>query len=109
MSDFSIQVATDGYSRVENTEDGPVERWVEYFYIVAETPAGERYRWGDQGFADIGAAKSVLRHLDVGTPDTSDRWLEIEPRYGSDAWGDEDEYNLACFEADAYGEPRPRW
>ena len=35
--------------------------------------------------------------------------IEIEPVYGSDAWTGEDEFALACFEADCFGEARPEW
>jgi hypothetical protein len=109
MSDLRISVAVGGYSATRNTEDGPIDVWVETFTIQAESAAGRRWVWGERDFPNAGTAKAVLRHLDVGTPATSDRWTEIDPRYGSDAWGDEDEYNLACFEADCFNEPRPRW
>lgn len=34
-------------------------------------------------------------------------WQPAPPAYGSAAWGPEDEYRLACDEADAFGERRP--
>jgi hypothetical protein len=106
---YQIGVSRDGYSAKRYTEDGPIEIWVETFQIVAETQTGHRWQWGDRDFDNAATTKSIMRHLIIGTPATSDRWLEIEPRYGSEAWGSDDEYNLACFEADCFGEPRPRW
>jgi len=107
---LNINVAVDGYFAQRNTEDGPVEVFVEIFYICAEHSDGRRWRWGDDNYANAGTAKAILRHINVGTPFTDvGCWFELEPRYGSDSWGDEDEYALACHEADCFGEPRPRW
>jgi len=108
-ADITINIVKEDYLTVINTEDGPADRWVDMFLIVAEHTDGRRWRFDDASYPNLGTAKSILRHLDVGTPSTSDRWFEMEPRYGSDAWGSEDEYNLACFEADCFNEPRPRW
>lgn len=107
--DLTINVQTGGYAGREYTEDGPMEVWVNTYSIVAEDTAGHRWQWDGREFSNVASAKAVLRHIDVATPATSDRWLVIEPRYGSDAWGDEDEYALACFEADCFGEARPHW
>lgn len=41
------------------------------------------------------------------TPDPTNNWQPARTAYGSPAWGPEDEYRLACDEADAYGERRP--
>jgi hypothetical protein len=109
MADYHFTVGCSGYSRRVNTEDGPVEQWVETFQVEASTVQGRRWVWEGQDFSNVGTVKSIMRHLDLGNPETSPRWVEVDPVYGSDAWGPEDEFNLACFEADCYGEPRPRW
>jgi hypothetical protein len=106
-----IDIAIDGYPTTRHDEDGAHECWQETFAIVAEHADGRRWQWGDS-FPSMAIAKSVLRNVDVGVPsadDTWGAWMKIETRYGSDAWGDEDEYKLACFEADCFNEPRPRW
>jgi hypothetical protein len=110
MTDINIGVAAGGHSAVVHDEDGPRGVWVATFAIEAEDTAGHRWVWAQREFSNKGAAKSVLRHLDVGTPTTQPgRWFSITPRYGSDAWSDTDEFELACFEADAFDEPRPDW
>ena len=108
MTKFQIAIGSDGYSARRNTEDGPIEIWVDLFPIIAEAADGSRWQWGDV-LPSMAIAKSILRNLEIGTPDTSEKWTAIDPRYGSDAWGDEEEYNLACFEADCFNEQRPNW
>ena len=41
MIAFNIDVAKDGFTVTHNTEDGPIQAWEEYFFIVATSPRGE--------------------------------------------------------------------
>ena len=109
MATFHIDIAECGYARRVNTEDGPAEQWVERFQVAASTDAGRVYYSHSGSHATEEAALAELVAL-VSDPETDpDAWDEGEPRYGSDAWDSEAEFNLACFEADAYDEPRPHW
>jgi hypothetical protein len=45
----------------------------------------------------------------VDPDNTPDAFQYVRTIYGSDAWGPEQEYDLPCFEAEAYNEPRPQW
>jgi hypothetical protein len=111
---FRIDIARDGYVSRENTEDGPVESWVEVFTILAHSERGDVWALGDEGGSIVGSedeatVREVLGRIDH-TPDTRpELWSPCDPIYGSEAWDDDAERSLACFEADCYGEPRPRW
>jgi hypothetical protein len=113
---FNIDIARDGFSATRNTEDGPVQVWEEYSVIIATSERGDRWSLADIGKGaglvisdDEATMREVLAALDHN-PDTQPvRWLPCDPVYGSDAWDDDAEHSLACFEADCYGEPRPRW
>jgi hypothetical protein len=111
---FNIDIARDGYAKRVMTEDGPVEDWVEVFIIMADAPTGHRWALADEGFSIVASeneatVREVLAALDHDPATRPDLWSVCNPCYGSDAWDNEAEYELACFEADAYGEPRPRW
>jgi hypothetical protein len=113
---FTIDIARDGCSGTQYTEDGPIETWLEYFFIVAASERGDRYALVEAGEGagivashNEATAREALALVDH-TPDTRpDLWTRCDPVYGSEAWTDEDEHALACFEADAYDEPRPQW
>ena len=114
MSDYDIRVGMDSYHRTGYSEDGdPLDVWTDVFYVECTNAKG--FRWTldskhDEKSADAAeAAAAAARANDVNPTTKPDLWFTADPIYGSEAWGDEDEYNLACFEADAYGEPRPRW
>jgi hypothetical protein len=108
MTTFHIGIIYDGYTRTEGGEDGPVERWVEVFLVGASTQPGRNFVL-DAQFATEAEAIEAMKALDHDPSTKPEAWGETEPTYGSEAWGSEDEYNLACFEADAFNEPRPRW
>lgn len=109
MSKYNIGVAADGYSEHENTEDGLVERWVEVFCVLATSARGEVWCLTDSHVMEEASAQAAADAL-YHTPDTRpDLWHACEPVYGSDAWDSESEHSLACFEADAFNEPRPHW
>lgn len=81
-------------------EDGEHFRYVDEWQAFATTEEGRRWAF----------ARSESDYEEGSNPDGNpDDWTEIEPIYGSAAWGDNDEYDLACFEADAYNEQRPIW
>src|SRR5215471_4557228 len=112
MTSYNIGVYNDGYATTRNTEDGPVEAWVEVFTIVAQERTGRNFFLADFGTEDRAEGELVVAALtlaDSDPPAKPDSWVEGEQSYGSEAWASEAEYGLACFEADAYGEPRPRW
>jgi hypothetical protein len=96
----------DGYLTTVNTEDGPVEQWHEehFFAPFAQDEAG--HRWQAEAFNDKADAETLFAQL--GEPDVDPRWNVQPPVYGSDAWDNGAEFELAAFEADAYGEPL-RW
>lgn len=89
--------------RQVDTEDGPV--WV-------KAPDGFAVRaWDDYYEWTFWARErpEVEAELAAGQADRARvrrTWGRRTP-YGSPAWSPEDEYELACFEADCYGEPRP--
>ena len=99
----SIGVLNASYVSRVNTEDGPEERLTEYYYIAAGDSKGRRWALPDVDFQTEEEAQRFLQTVDFN-PDT---WNELDPAYGSEAWGPENEYELACFEADCYNEPRP--
>jgi hypothetical protein len=104
---YNIAVAHDGYARTINGEDGPMETWQVYYYLHADIVRGNQWVYHGQWATEEEATAALAA---AGDPTSnSDEWLPIEPHYGSDAWDSEAEYALACCEADAYGEPRPRW
>ena len=104
---FNIDIALDGYAKRVMTEDGPVEVWVETYAILAQSPRGEVWRYaGSDQLSEVQEELATLTHDPVSRPDL---WLPCDPVYGSEAWDVDAERSLACFEADAYGEPRPRW
>jgi hypothetical protein len=106
---FTIDIHFSGYAITENTEDGPVERWIQTFEVCAQSPRGEVWALVGSTSKDEGAARDQLAALDHDPASRPEAWVECEPVYGSEAWGPEAEYNLACFEADAFNEPRPQW
>lgn len=113
---FTIGVLADQFSYVDQTEDGPMDCVGEVFHIGASTPSGRNWVLLDSPGANTIMALSSeaeadceARGLSHNPAEAPSAWVEVEPSYGSDAWTSEDEYNLACFEADAFGEPRPRW
>ncbi len=106
---MQIAIQYGSYVKMVGTEDGPVEHVVETFHIEASDAAGHRWVLDGSDTEDekvVAATMLALTHDPITNPDA---WVVSDPLYGSDAWGDEDEYNLACFEADCYNEPRPRW
>ena len=106
---FNFGVHIGGYSKRINTEDGPVETWIETFSVQAVSPRGDVFVLDGSDSESERIANVLLATLDHTPASRPDLWLRGEPVYGSDAWDGEAEYSLACFEADAYNEPRPRW
>jgi hypothetical protein len=90
-------------------EDGPYHVTVETFHI--EAVDGDGYRWELEGShsTDESFVNHLLQHLDHDPVSRPDAWHVVQPVYGSNAWDSEAEYELACFEADSFNEPRPRW
>lgn len=110
MATFQIGVGGAGYVKQEDTEDGRIEVWVDTFHVEASTARGERWVLADFEAFDEATARAAFEALGDCTPATApERWLQADPIYGSDAWDGDAERGLACFEADAYNEPRPQW
>ena len=113
---FNIDIFRDTIDVTLNTEDRPVIDWQEYFFILACAPNGRRWTLAEtaapgsvvaeERFAEAQATLAALTHDPATRPDL---WLETHPCYGSEAWDVDAERELACFEADCYGEPRPKW
>ena len=113
MTEFYIRVGTDGYVTMIGTEDGPVEGWVDTYYVDCTNDRGDHWvldsKHDEKDLAAAEAAAEAARNEGVNPTTAPERWFDAEPCYGSEAWDAEAEYRLACFEADAYDEPRPRW
>src|SRR5262245_21677754 len=109
MKTFNIGIQYGFYLKRMYGEDGPFDVDVETFTIGASDADGHTWVLEGSWTEDEEAAKRLLAALDNNNPETRpDLWFQGEPIYGSNAWDDEAEYNLACEEADAFGEPRPR-
>jgi hypothetical protein len=107
MTSFTIDIRQDGHVASINTEDGPMPVWVPDYTIMAQSPLGEVWALtGGDNLAEVQEVLATLTHDPASRPDL---WLPCEPVYGSEAWDDAAEQSLAAFEADCYGEPRPRW
>jgi hypothetical protein len=106
---FHFCIWRDGYEKHVATEDGPEVVWGEVFSLVAEDAKGFRWVLADSSTDNEALLQSALAGLAHDPAERPDLWISIDPCYGSDAWTGEDEFNLACFEADAFGEPRPNW
>jgi hypothetical protein len=108
---FQLGVVTSGYVERKNTEDGPVEAWIETFFVGAQDGRGHRWglqeAYGSEAEAEVALAAVVAAGSDPATQ--PDIWFATMPCYGSEAWDQEADRELACFEADCYGEPRPNW
>lgn len=112
-TDIRIDVWPDQYVEHFNTEDGPSERLCTVYYIGAEASDGRRWALFSHTscvvFSDEAEAREELGNVVLGPLDDQAAWRETDPVYGSEAWGAENDYELACFEADCFNEPRPRW
>lgn len=104
-----IGIHYDFYEKTLNTEDGPVPVTVNTYDIQAVDEDGHVWVWYDAHTEDQSFAEHQLLHLDHDPFTQPDLWRECSPVYGSNAWDSEAEYELACFEADSFNEPRPRW
>lgn len=106
---FQIGVYEDQYPVQVNSEDGWYESVRSIFYIAAGHINGRNFFLADYGADDRPTAESFLKTVDHDPFSKPDAWVETDPVYGSEAWDSNAEYDLACFEADAYNEPRPDW
>lgn len=106
---ISVGVVTTGYASRQNTEDGPIEIWVDVFLVGAGDATGRRWILAEREFSTEDAAAALVAKLTHDPISAPAQWLTSSPAYGSEAWGIDDERDLACFEADAYNEPRPQW
>jgi hypothetical protein len=98
------------------SEDGEPLVLLQWF-VLAEDNKGRRWayaapdgQWEPSRGHEPPAAAEALKakfEAELADPSLGDDWVEDLPRYGSEAWDDEAEYNLACEEADALGTPRP--
>jgi hypothetical protein len=102
-----IYVRPSFYEERRNGEDGPYYVTVDVYSIEAVDDDGHVWELLGVGGTDQSLVEHELQHLDHDPVSRPDAWGECEPVYGSNAWDNESEYRLACFEADAYDEPRP--
>jgi hypothetical protein len=90
VTTFNIDIARDGYVKTLNTEDGPIETWVETYAILATTPRGDVWALADnvllrlEGNSDLELAQRMLAGLDHDPASKPDLWLPCDPVYGSD-------------------------
>lgn len=61
---FNIGISRDGYSARRNTEDGPVEVWVEVYVILATSPRGDVWALEGAGGEDEAIVQGQLAALD---------------------------------------------
>lgn len=126
ITEFTVAAGEDHYVKQVHGEDGPEERVVEYAVVTVTSREGRRWFsksfYADPAIVD-GLAEALAKaealadqlRFTIATephyhPEDDILFLrEGDPIYGSDAWGPEQEYELACFEADCFGEPRPIW
>lgn len=113
MTTYTFGILTDEIVNTRYDEEGFefVQREV-YYLIGAHDQTGRNYVLTGEGlvaFSNEADAQAELAALDHDPSTNPIRWHETDPTYGSDAWGPENEYELACFEADCFNEPRPRW
>lgn len=106
---FNFGVISTLVTEYTYTEDGRFETEVEKFMIGASTEKGYQYVLAIDPFATSFDASKFLDTLNHNPNTNPDRWMSDYPIYGSEAWDSEAEYELACFEADSYGEQRPMW
>jgi hypothetical protein len=99
----------DFYEQRRNGEDGPYYVTVDTFSVTAVDDDGHVWVLDGSHTTNEAEANEALAALDHDPISQPDRWLVCDPVYGSNAWDSEAEYNLACFEADCYDEPRPHW
>ena len=90
-------------------EDDPMEVAVDMHHIEAVDEDGHVWALEGSDTEDRAFAEFELWHLDHDPASEPNLWVECAPVYGSNAWDDEAEYELACHEADCFNEPRPRW
>ena len=114
MTTIHIGVAYDQVPDMVYTEDGPFETVRELLFIVAEASDGRRWSFASSHGVDVFEPSEEVDAIITANTAVSplvqpDAWREIDPVYGSEAWDDEAEYGLACFEADCFNEPRPEW
>lgn len=100
-------IATSHFMR--NTEDGPVEDCRDIFCVMAQTARGDNFILEGSETANEKEAQAFLSGCSSTPATHPNLWNKGTPSYGTEAWGDEDEYELACFEADCFNEPRPHW
>ncbi len=100
-------------------EDGEREM-MEVHYLQARNERGDVYNGPTilshhAGFPSTYAPKvaaAVAEFIAANPnfdPTKAENWCIGFPVYGSEAWDSNAEYDLACFEADAFNEPRPEF
>lgn len=106
---FHFGVLEDHHVHMVNGEDGPMEVCDVWFSVGCGSMKGEN--WVLCGFhaKDEAKATAELAALVHNPESLPEAWFVTAPCYGSEAWDCEAEYDLACFEADAFNEPRPHW
>lgn len=114
---FTFGILPDEIVTTDYDEDGfECVRRETYYVIGASSSDGRNFilhtgskALGIAVWENEDEAKTDLAALDHDPATRPDLWNEIDPTYGSEAWDINAERELACFEADAFGEPRPRW
>jgi hypothetical protein len=95
VTTFNIDIAKDGYAKTINTEEGPIDTWVDTYAVLATTPRGDVWALADnvlarlEGDCDLERAQAMLAGLDHDPATQPDLWLPCDPVYGSEAWDDE--------------------
>ena len=97
------------YQKNCSGEDGPYTVTVDVFHVEAVDDDGHVWELEGSYSEDEEKVKAMLASLDHDPTTRPEKWFECEPVYGSNAWDAEAEYRLACFEADCFDEPRPKW
>lgn len=100
MNKFQVSTGFNQIAVRVHDEDGDHEAIRNVWTAIASTQDGRQWEFN----------KDRSTFSEGSNPDTAPAdWFEMPPIYGSDAWDEEAEYDLACFEADAFSEERPRW
>lgn len=107
---WTVGIEQDDIRRPESDDDGFEYVVTETYYcIVASSTAGKIYMLTNSYTSERARAEEELAALDHNPDTAPDAWDFVRTIYGSDAWGDEDEAELARFEAECFHEPCPDW
>lgn len=106
---WTIAIEQDDIARTECDADGFEYVRTETYYAIVACNDGRIYTLAQSYTSERARAEEELAALDHNPDTAPDAWDFVRTIYGSDAWGPEDEADLARFEAECFHEPCPDW